>query len=71
MAFLRKQEVYQQQCWHFNKSDKGWWRKALNPVAHQAMDKAFFERLGLISLAELYDKHLTETDVCDIARTVV
>ena len=71
MTFLRKQGVCQQQCWRLATSDKGWWRKSLNPVAHQAMDKAFFERLGLISLTALYVTHLTETAVCDIARTVV
>ncbi len=71
MTFLRAQGVSQHSSWRLAGSDKGWWRKALNPVAHQALPKVYFKRLGLISLSELFDKHLAETAVCDIARTVV
>ena len=71
MTFLRAQGVSQQRSWNLAASSKGWWRKALNPVVHQALPRDYFERLGLISLSELFDKHQTETAVCDIARTVV
>jgi len=71
MAFLRKQGVSLRDSWRLAISDKGWWSKALNPVAHKALSKDDFKRLGLISLSELFDKHRNETAVCDIACTVV
>ena len=40
------------------KTDKGWWRKALNPVAHQAMDKAFFD-IRIFHPGADSNKHLT------------
>ena len=71
MTFLRAQGASQQNSWRLAASDKGWWSKALNPVAHTTLTKKVLKRLGLISLSELFDKHQTETAVCDIACTVV
>lgn len=71
MTFLRKQGTSLRDSWRLAISDKGWWPKALNPVAHKALSKDALKRLGLISLSELLDKHRNETAVCDIACTVV
>lgn len=71
MTFLRKQGTSLRDSWRLAISDKGWWSKALNPVAHKALSKDALKRLGLISLSELLDKHRNETAVCDIACTVV
>jgi RNA-directed DNA polymerase len=35
-------------------SGRGWWRKSGCPQAHQAMSKAWFKTLGLVSLSERY-----------------
>ena len=36
--FLQGLGISQQQCWSLAMSDKGWWRKALNPVVHKALN---------------------------------
>jgi RNA-directed DNA polymerase len=71
MTFLRSLGINQQKCWALAGSDKGWWKKALNPVAHQALSNKWFKGLGLFSLYESFVKDKLETAVCDIARTVV
>jgi RNA-directed DNA polymerase len=71
MTFLRKQGVSLRNSWRLAISDKGWWSKAFNPIVHTALSKEDLKRMGLISLSELFDKHRTETAVCDIACTVV
>lgn len=37
-------------AWNTAKSSKGWWRLSRSPALHQAMNNAWFEKLGLISL---------------------
>lgn len=71
MTFLKKQGVSRRNSWRLAMSDKGWWSKAINPIVHTALSKDDIKRLGLINLGELFDKHRTETAVCDIACTVV
>ena len=70
-TFLQARGVNQQDCWTLACSDKGWWRKALNPVAHRALPAQWFKDKGLFSLLDEFGKHQSETAVCDIACTVV
>jgi len=70
-TFLQSLGVNQQQCWALAGSDKGWWRKALNPIAHRALSNKWFENKGLFSLHKNLVKHKLETAVCDNACTVV
>lgn len=60
-------------AWNTAKSGKGWWRLARSPALHQALNKDWFDDIGLISLFRRWEllKNLTKTAVCDIARTVV
>ena len=69
--FLQGLGISQQQCWSLAMSDKGWWRKALNPVVHKALNNKWFEDKGLFSLYESFVKSKPETAVCDNARAVV
>jgi hypothetical protein len=70
-TFLQAQGLDQPKCWTLACSDKGWWRKALNPVIHQALPDPWFDQMGLFNLHRSFAIHLSETAVCDIARTVV
>lgn len=70
-TFLQTMGVEQPKCWTLACSNKGWWRKALNPVIHQALPDNWFDRKGLFCLLKAFAKHQSETAVCDIARTVV
>lgn len=70
-TFLQSMGVNQQDCWALACSDKGWWRKALNPIVHRTLSIQWFKSEGLFSLAENFVKHKSKTAVCDIARTVV
>ena len=60
-TFLTKQGITQKQSWALAKSDKGWWRKSLNPVAHRAMSKAWFGKMGLKSLLHMFVQYRSET----------
>ncbi len=52
--FLISCGVPVQSAWGLAASGKGWWRKAGSPPAQHAMTTAWFERLGLVSLATRY-----------------
>ncbi|WP_245986516.1 hypothetical protein [Marinoscillum furvescens] len=42
-------------------SHKGWYRKAGSPQAHEGMNKAWFQTIGLFNLVEHYSLHFKET----------
>jgi RNA-directed DNA polymerase len=50
-AFLQESGVPQWRAWLLALSGKGWWRLAGSPQAAEAMTIAWFERQGLVSLA--------------------
>ena len=62
-TFLTKQGVDQPSSWTLAMSDKGWWRKSLNPVAHRAMSNSWFGKIGLKSLEALFANYKHETAV--------
>lgn len=70
-TFLRAMGVDQPKCWTLALSDRGWWRKAFNPVIHQALPNKWFDLKGLFNLSKSFEIYQSETAVCDIARTVV
>ena len=70
-TFLARQGINQHNSWSLAMSSKGWWRKSLNPIAHRAMDKRWFDKRGLKSLMCLLVLYRDETAVCDSACTVV
>ena len=70
-TFLARQGINQQESWALAMSSKGWWRKSLNPIAHRAMGKRWFDDRGLKSLMHLLVQYRDETAVCDSACTVV
>lgn len=61
----------QQHSWAIACSRQGWWRKSLNQIVHRAMNREWFNALGLFSLHEQFIIHKSKTAVCDTARTVV
>ena len=54
LNFLYRSGVPKRSAWELAVSGRGWWRKSGCPQAHQAMSKAWFKTLGLISLSERY-----------------
>lgn len=50
-TFLRKAGVPEWRAWLLALSGKGWWRMAGSPQAAEAMTTAWFDRQGLVSLA--------------------
>jgi RNA-directed DNA polymerase len=48
--FLIELGVPRHSAWNTGKSGKGWWRLSRSPAVHQALNNAWFEELGLISL---------------------
>jgi group II intron reverse transcriptase/maturase len=54
--FLRKLGVEKRNAWKVALSGKGWWRLSSTPQAHQAMNKKWFDRQGLINLTLSYAK---------------
>ena len=50
-TFLRKEGVPEWRAWLLALSSKGWWRMAGSPQASEAMTMAWFDRQGLVSLA--------------------
>ncbi len=48
--FLIEQGVSRNSAWNTAKSGKGWWRLSSSPALHQALNNAWFERLGIINL---------------------
>jgi RNA-directed DNA polymerase len=54
LNFLHCSGVPKRSAWELAASGRGWWRKSRCPQAHQAMDKAWFKTLGLVSLSERY-----------------
>jgi RNA-directed DNA polymerase len=53
-AFLQDNGVPAWRAWKLAGSGKGWWRLAGSPPAHEAMRKVWFDKLGLVSLADRY-----------------
>lgn len=49
--FLQECGIPEWRAWILALSGKGWWRMAGSPQAHEAMSTAWFDRLGLVSLA--------------------
>jgi RNA-directed DNA polymerase len=54
LNFLHCLGVPKRSAWELAGSGRGWWRKSGCPQAHQAMSKAWFKTLGLVSLSERY-----------------
>ena len=54
LNFLHRSGVPKRSAWELAGSGRGWWRKSSCPQAHQAMSKAWFKTLGLVSLSERY-----------------
>ena len=52
--FLHSLGVPRQSARKLAGTGRGWWRMSGCPQAHQAMDKAWFKTLGLVSLSERY-----------------
>ena len=50
-TFLKKEGVPEWLAWLLALSSKGWWRMAGSPQAAEAMTTAWFDRQGLVSLA--------------------
>lgn len=72
VRFLRKRKVLEWRCWILALSGKGWWRLSAAPQAHEAMDKRWFEEIGLFNLQGNYEQlKLGETAVYQQVRTVV
>lgn len=71
--YLMNLGVSAQSAWALAKSGKGWWRLSLSPAIHEAMNNAWFDKLGLVNLVQRYKSLTTliETAGCDIARPVV
>ena len=53
--FFVGQGVLPRQAWCTALSGKGWWRKSGTPMASQAMDTSWFEKLGLVNLVRRYE----------------
>ena len=69
--FLMELGVPAQGAWAVAKSGKGWWRLSMSIPVHHALNNTWFKEQGLVNLTDIFGKSLTETAVCDIARTVV
>ena len=54
LNFLYRAGVPKRSAWELAGSGRGWWRKCGCPQANQAMSKAWFKTLGLVSLSERY-----------------
>ena len=54
LNFLYRSGVPKRSARELAGSGRGWWRKSGCPQAHQAMSKAWFKTLGLVSLSERY-----------------
>ena len=71
--YLMSLGVSEQNAWKLGGSSKGWWRLSRTPNINQAMPNKWFRELKLVSLEAKHIAfiNLTETAVCDNARTVV
>lgn len=58
-SYLMKLGVRPQSAWALAKSSKGWWRLSSSPAAHEAMNKEWFVKLGLINLTQRYELSTT------------
>ena len=70
-TFLVAHGSSESSSWSLACSNKGWWRKSLNPVIHKALNLNWFKSKSLFSLFEEFVKHKLKTAVCDNACTVV
>ena len=70
-TFLTGQGISESNSWSLACSNKGWWRKSLNPVIHKALNLNWFKSHALFSLFSEFAKHKFKTAVCDNACTVV
>jgi group II intron reverse transcriptase/maturase len=62
--FMRKSGIPKRRSWLLAGSSKGWWRLAASPVSHEAMNRQWFNRIGLYHLFENYQRlKLEETAV--------
>jgi RNA-directed DNA polymerase len=52
--FLMSRGVSRDQAYCLGSSGKGWWRLSRTRQAHKAMDKQWFEMIGLVRLARRY-----------------
>ena len=52
--FLMKHGISKDRAYRLGGSGKGWWRLSFTPQAHQAMNKDWFELIGLVSLYTRY-----------------
>ena len=61
VRFLRSRGVPENRCWLIALSGKGWYRLANSPGAHEGMNLAWFEEIGLFSLSVNYGLSFRET----------
>lgn len=54
--FLLSRGLDSDSAWTLAGSGKGWWRMTLTPQCHRAMNRAWFEELGLMNLISEYDR---------------
>ena len=52
--FLQRCAVPARRAWRLARSSKGWYRLACSPVSHEAMNRSWFQSLGLYSLVAHY-----------------
>ena len=72
IKFLMDLGVSSRNARKIGSSGKGWWRLSHTPPVNQAMSNAWFKDVGLINLEhKVASYHLTQTAVCNKARTVV
>jgi RNA-directed DNA polymerase len=53
--FLMKLGIPRHNAWNTAKSGKDWWRLSCTPILHMALNKAWFDKLGLVSLQRRSD----------------
>lgn len=53
--FLMKEGVPEWRAWLLALSGKGWWRKSGSPQANEAMNIAWFKKMGLVNLTERFE----------------
>jgi RNA-directed DNA polymerase len=52
VRFLMTLGIDRHDAWCIGRSGKGWWRLSCNPVLHKALNRAWFEKMGLVSLQQ-------------------
>ena len=61
VRFLKSLGVVEWRAWLLGLSGKGWYRKSGSPQAHEGMNNAWFDKIGLIDMAKYYRSNFEET----------